>query len=143
MLLDDPTFVTVIYVAYWAGSPHISRQLLAQVVEMLVTVKSSPIQDYNHQDKCNRSQLVLQVQEPNIVWKIQRLGMQLGMQVYYYFSHIIFFPLSTVTYIDKSVKDMENSRFLQIDFFTIIIYLSKDMCLVVFTLYKGKTRKLD
>ena len=59
MLLDDPTFVTVIYVAYWAGSPHISRQLLAQVVEMLVTVKSSPIQDYNHQDKCNRSQLVL------------------------------------------------------------------------------------
>ena len=132
------------YVAYWAGSPHISQQLLAQVVEMLVTVKSSPIQDYNHQDKCNRSQLVLQVQEPNIVWKIQRLGMQFGMQVYYYFSHIIFFPLSsTVTYIDKSVKDMENSRFLQIDFFTIIIYLSKDMCLVVFTLYKGKTRKLD
>lgn len=58
------------------------------------------------------------------------------------FSHN-FFPLSTVTYIGKSVKDMENSRFLQIDFFTIIIYLSKDMCLVVFTLYKGKTRKLD
>ena len=38
---------------------------------------------------------------------------------------------------------MENSRFLQIDFFIIIIYLSKDMCLVMFTLYKGKTRKLD
>ena len=69
--------------------------------------------------------------------------MQFGIQVYYYFSHVIFFPLSTVTYIDKSVKDMENSRFLQIDFFTIIIYLSKDMSLVVFTLYKGKTRKLD
>ena len=39
--------------------------------------------------------------------------MQFGMQVYYHFSHIIFFPSSTVTYIDKSVKDMENSRFLQ------------------------------
>ena len=68
--------------------------------------------------------------------------MQFGIQVYYYFSHTIFFPLSTVTYIDKSVKDMENSRFLQIDFFTIIIYLSKDMSCRVYTLQRQnkKTR---
>ena len=68
--------------------------------------------------------------------------MQFGMQVYYYFSHIIFFPSSTVTYIDKSVKDMENSRFLQIDFFTIIIYLSKDVSCRVYTLQRQnkKTR---
>ena len=128
--------------AYLAGSPHInmllSQQLLAQLVEMLVTVNNSPIQDHNHQDKCNRRQLVLKSR--NLLLFIQKLGMQFGLLLF--FSNN-FFSLSTVNYMDKSVKDMENSRFLQIDFFTIIIYLSKDMWLVIFTLYKDKTRKLD
>ena len=97
----------------------LSQQLLAQLVEMLVTVNNSPIQDHNHQDKCNRRQLVLKSR--NLLLFIQKLGMLFG-----FFSNN-FFPLSTVNYMDKSVKDMENSRFLQIDFFTIIIYLSKDM----------------
>ena len=100
----------------------LSQQLLAQLVEMLVTVNNSPIQDHNHQDKCNRRQLVLKSR--NLLLFIQKLGMQFGLLLF--FSNN-FFSLSTVNYMDKSVKDMENSRFLQIDFFTIIIYLSKDM----------------
>ena len=79
--------------AYWAGSPHIkmllSQQLLAQLVEMLVTVNNSPIQDYNHQDKCNRRQLVLKSRNLLLFGKSKSWACNLD---YYYFSQTIFFP---------------------------------------------------